>query len=325
MQHSDLTRFFANAQRVRVIKSHLWPLSRKLERHYAGPSAYDFLANILGSRPLLPNVRSVQCSTIGIDNSHKMLRSVHILFGPRLHELQLTGRTWEHLPSRSQARLLDNADSEDDTARMLSKVEHLAPGLKSIYIFLEPSGPVMVTAVSSMICGLNHLTDVHLGFDSNCIPLNPQAFVHLALLPDLRTLWVSSDRVFWKQGDFGPLPYTLRGRTFPALRTFTVWTPTLHLPVQLLQFVTSPHLTEIYITTTGKVLRRDIRPFFAAIAAHPSRKTLHGLRVEVDRVVHCGKDLHLLEVFGTGGREQLTKVFLTFLCAVENKCAKHLK
>ncbi len=288
MQQSDLTRFLANAQRVRVINHYLWQTSRKLEQHYAAPSAYDFLADVLQSQPLLLNVQVVQCSIIDIqDNTYIFLRSVHVLFGPRLRTLSLSfvGYAPSKLfPLSPPPQLLDNVDSEDEIVCILSKVKQLVPGLQNIHLFLEPSSHI-VKAVSSMICGLNNLTSVHLNSSSDKFPLTPQVFVYLALLPDLRTLQVSSDRVFWRQGEFGPLPYTLRGRTFPALRRFIVKTPTLHLPVQLLQFVTSPHLVQIYVTTTSMVLRRDIRPFFAAIATHPSRKTLHTLWVEVRSVV----------------------------------------
>ncbi len=284
MQRLDLIRFFTNAHRVRAVKTDVWHIPYEVSRYQAAPSAYGFLSDVLQSEPLLPNVEVVQHHSLDSEDYPEIFRSLHILFGPRLHTLDLMGRALGRFPPyRDNLPLLDKVDSEDAITSMLSKVKDLSPGLRELNLFLDPSSRAIAAAVSSIMCDLNHLTAVYLS--SEHIPITPHVFVHLALLPNLHVLACSSDRTFWKKSDFGPLPYTMPGRTFPALRTLKLTTPTLHLPTQFLRFVTSRSFAELTVKALDKVPRREIRQLFSALAALPSHRTFHTLSVDVEKVV----------------------------------------
>ncbi|EIW59257.1 uncharacterized protein TRAVEDRAFT_46566 [Trametes versicolor FP-101664 SS1] len=284
VQRLDLIRFFANAHRVRAVKAYVWHIPYEVSRYQAAPSAYDFLSEVLQSQPLLPNVQVVQHYALDSEDYPEILRSLHILFGPQLHTLHILGRALGRFPPLpDNLPLLDKVDSEDMIASLFSKVKDLSPGLRELNVLLDPSSRVIVAAVSSMICGLSHLTTVELSPEH--FPITPLMFVHLALLPNLRVLRCSSNDMFWKEHDFGPLPYALPGRTFPMLQVLRLTAPTLHLPAQFLRFVMSPTFAEFTVTATAKVPRREIRPLFSALAALPSRDTFRTLSVNVEKVV----------------------------------------
>lgn len=285
MQRLDLVRFFANAHRVRAVKAPVWHIPKKVSRYQAAPSAYDFLSEVLQSQPLLPNVQVVQQYALDSEDYPEIFRSLHILFGPQLHTLDLLGRALRRFPPhRDDFQLLDEAYWENIFTAMLSKVKDRSPALRELNLLLDPSSPAIAAAASFMICGLSHLTTVELSPEH--FPITPQMFAHLALLPDLHSLRCGSDRMFWTENDFGLLPYTLPGRTFPALQALLkLTTPTLHLPTQFLRFVTSLSFAEFTIAATDKVPRREIRPLFSAVAALPSRNTFHTLSVDVEEVV----------------------------------------
>lgn len=283
MRQLDLTRFLANAQRVRAIKNSLCHLPEKTVRCKASPSVYEALASILQSRPLLPNVRVVEHYTLDSIYSHRILRSIHVLFGPRLLTLDLVAGAHGRYPfNPDRPGLLDKVDWEDDIACMLSKIEHLAPGLRNLELFIDPSSRVIAAAVSSVICGLNHLTSVRLRSDR--FPLTPAAFAHLASLPSLTTLEFSTDQTFRRDSDFNPLLYTTP-LPFPALRDLRITTPTLELLVRFLAFITSPYIVSLIVTATADVSRCELPSLLSAIAAHPSCNSLQILYVDVNNVV----------------------------------------
>ncbi|EIW59264.1 uncharacterized protein TRAVEDRAFT_46572 [Trametes versicolor FP-101664 SS1] len=278
----DLTRFLANAQRVQAIKNSLCHLPEKTVRCKASPSVYEALASILQSRPLLPNIRVVEHHTFDSIYSHRLLRSIHVLFGPRLLTLDLAARARGRCsPNPDRPGFLDKVDWEDDIACMLSKVERLAPGLRNLDLFIDPSSCVIAAAVSSVICGLNHLTSVRLRSDR--FPLTPAAFAHLASLPSLTTLEFSTDHTFLPDSDFNPLLHTTP-LPFPALRDLKFTTPTLELLVRFLAFITSPYIVSLWVMVTVDVSRCEIPSLLSAIAAHPSCNSLQILYIDVNNV-----------------------------------------
>ncbi|OJT09912.1 hypothetical protein TRAPUB_13655 [Trametes pubescens] len=283
---AGLVRFFSYARRVKVIQHRCYHLPPQLAVFCADPETYHALAVILQDRPLLPNVESIEFHRKPVVST-AVFRSFHILFGPKLKKLSMFGREGqikEYAWLWRDPALGVEPQEEQDFEGMLAELGKRVPHLEALEFNLYPSGATMALATSVALdeSRFGYLTSLCLLQD--CLPIRPEAFVSLGYLPSLRTLEFSSNIAFWTDADFVSL--IAEDPLFPVLRSLSITGTTLAVPIMLLQWVSSPCLASLTVSTDADTVRGDIDPLIVFIAALPSRDTLSVLSIHVPDVLH---------------------------------------
>lgn len=282
LQGSQLERFLAYAQRVRIITSDAH-IATRAEDLNAAPGVYDTLAGILGSRPLLPNVEKINYTRSEI-TLLKVFRSFRILFGPKLWAVRICSYHGPYVGPNA-APITDK--DEEAFVQMLKTLADTNPQLQKLYMWTNPNSAAMIASVSRAVCALNHLVSLRLP-SMSVLPLTPAAFIHLARLPDLRKLdcvvdgsedWVNHLAALARSSDS-------QGTTFPVLHALELTsTQTLALATDLLRFVGSPHLTKLWITANKAVPRHEIDPLLETVAGLRGAKAISQFYVFARRVM----------------------------------------
>ncbi|OJT15969.1 hypothetical protein TRAPUB_8792 [Trametes pubescens] len=284
-----LARFFAYAHRVKAIHHRGCHLPPTVAVFSANPETYHALAVILQDRSLLPNVESIDFHRKAVVST-AVFRSFNILFGYSLKRLSIFSREG---PVRDKAWLWRDPalgvepQEEKDFQGMLAELTKRVPALEMLKLNMYPSSATMALTTSAALAesSFAYLTSLQLLDD--CLPIRPDAFRSLGYLPNLHVLEFSSNIVFWTfwtDVDFAGL--AAENHLFPVLRKLSITGTTSAVPTKLLGWVSSPTLALLTIYTDDDVLRSDIDPLIAAIAAMPSRDSLSALNVCIPDVMH---------------------------------------
>ena len=136
-----------------------------------------------------------------------------------------------------------------------------------------PSGrqitPSLSLAVSGLLCELNHIRS----FSSTSIPLTGAAIGHLAALPELRVLELtSSDDPATQVDSIITTPHR-----FPVLREMTLWVDELRTAIQMIRSI-QPAALEIMVFHVGETPNtQEIQEVFTAMELYFSMKALKRL------------------------------------------------
>ncbi|OJT09910.1 hypothetical protein TRAPUB_13653 [Trametes pubescens] len=270
LEETDLTRLKHYAWRVkhvmRPMDQSYFP--KRARNHQALPCVLKSLADVFRQMPgdrMLPNLLTLRLDSLDKSNSAEQevfYRSVDVLYGPKLRDfLSATCRA--------------PRDAYDVS---LAKLAEISAGLVSLNLYQMPWNSRHATSASRTICNLYGLRYVRTG----SIPINPEAFLHLAKLPSLRSLacTMALDRdqeflaMFENVGDKG---------YFPRLLELSLSHPSsFALPTVMLQAASSSRLYSVSVTVhEGTVSSQAVKDIFTLLASRKGKSRLRSVEVEV--------------------------------------------
>ncbi|KAI0667656.1 hypothetical protein C8Q78DRAFT_1175199 [Trametes maxima] len=278
LKETHVARLLAYGRRVRKVCYDAELRSSVIAGLTAAPSAYDHLAEALGHRTLLPSVKVLKFKIRPLAPV-SIFRSFHVLFGPKLNRLAIH----QHAASwRAKGPPPITQETEEQFARMLSKLKDVAPALRMLHITMISGGEIMAAAASKYLPTFQNLVSLIL-YDSNLL-LTPDAILRIGGIPQLHTLMFNACHPSWDDEQVAQVLQI--PSLFLELRTVRITSPSLALPTKLLALVGSPHLKSITITATTPIPRIEIDPLFATIGALPSRTLLN--TIYIDAGWQCG-------------------------------------
>ena len=161
------------------------------------------------------------------------------------------------------------------------------PQLREFSIGVNPSSMPIVSAVIESICSFKHLTNLRCC--GTTLPLPVKAFVHIALLPSLRTFSFAATDIYWTNSQFWLLDHKPRPKLFPALQELGIVTLSSSFAAKLLSYVGSRRLTRLVLKVIRDIPRKDVLRLLEAIGNIDASDVLEHLYILLDVVSNDGQ------------------------------------
>ncbi|KAI0669267.1 hypothetical protein C8Q78DRAFT_206363 [Trametes maxima] len=261
IQQHELDRLLVYARRVRTVGSKGEHLSIFISCFAASSEVYRAFSELLGDRPLLPNVYAVNFKTSPA-RLPRVFPYLHVLFGPQLRRfsvrasLNVKPDTAEVLPSMGPDKMEDTLPDEEAIYGMLMKLCDKCPQLQQLDLFWSPSSLLIARGTLFVLLNLRHLTSVSVPRMNTRLTVD--VFVHLALLPSITSLTCHFGDTLFTEADYNMIRTKGRSTLFPALQQLRLGAKSFVMINELLGCIDFPYLTLLSVSALAAAPHCDM-------------------------------------------------------------------